>query len=205
MKNHNNFYIDKNNRWRDKETNKLVRNPFNKRCDHEGCDNLVRSKIQKFCSEHLDWTKVSHGSSILTDDDVRFISDNYKIYSDSELAKVILQQENHCSAHTHKSIILAVRHHRRKYLIQRYSKKFYYKTIKNKYKQNHSFCEICSWNDGSVDVHHIWQVKDFQNEVDYHSDKNMISVCPNHHRILEETRKNDIMRYRSLIEDLRRD
>lgn len=203
MQDHNNLYLDKNNRWRYKSNNRLAPNPFNKRCEFEGCDSLVRSKIQKFCSNHLDWTKTSHGSSILTNDDVKFISDNYKILSDTDLAKVILQQENHCSTHTLKSLILAVRHHRRKYLIQRYSKKFFYKTIKNKYRQDHPQCEICAWKDGSVDVHHIWQIKDFINEADYHNNKNMMSVCPNHHRILEEMRKDNISCYRVYIDNIR--
>jgi hypothetical protein len=191
---HNNIYLDVNNHWRDKKTNKLVPNPFRKRCEAEGCENLVRSKTHNFCSQHIDWTKIAHGSSILINDDVVFISNNYQQMSDKEIADQLIIKDHH-KDHADKSLLWAVRHHRRKYLIYRYNKKFYYKTIKKKYGKQHPYCEICLWHDGSIDIHHILQVKDFTNEVEYHDTNNMIALCPNHHRIVEEMRKEDMNKY----------
>jgi hypothetical protein len=203
---HNNFsniYLDNNGRWRDKYTHKMVLNPFIKRCEMEGCDKRVRSKVHNFCPQHLDWTKIAHGSSILTDTDIVFIADNYQQLNDKEIAARLVLELHH-KDHTQKSLLWAIRHHRRKYLIYRYSKKFYYKTIKKKYGEQHPCCEICLWHDGSIDIHHILQIKDFANEAEYHIDDNMISLCPNHHRVVEEMRKENMSRYIDYIRQFKK-
>jgi hypothetical protein len=201
MKRHDNLYLDTNNRWRDKETGKLAPNPNIKRCAFDGCNNRVRSKKHVFCSEHIDWTKTSHGSSILTDDDVIFISNNYLQLNDKEIADKLYDLKNNAT-YTKQNLLLAIRHHRRKYLIFRYDKKFYYITIKKQYKELHPSCEICDWSEATIDIHHLWQVKDFENEADYHHINNLISVCPNHHRILEEMRSKNKDQYSEYINKL---
>jgi len=203
MNNHNNIYLDSNNRWRDLTTKKLVQNPFNKRCEFENCDNLVRSKKQKMCSEHIDWTKVSHGSSLLTNDDVIFITWGVENkLSDHQISTELKNRLSHKN-HNAKSILHAVRHHRRKYIMYRYDKKFYYKTIKEKYRIDHQSCEICGWSESSIDVHHILQIKDFVDEFDYHKEENMISLCPNHHRLVEDMRKENMDEYKKYISEIR--
>jgi hypothetical protein len=188
--NTHNIYLATDGRWRDKSTGKMAPSPFIKRCEVEGCENRVRGKKQKFCSQHIDWTKTAHGSSILTDSDVVFISSNYQQMSDKELTDKLILEAHH-NGRPDRSLLLAIRHHRRKYLMLRYEKKFYYKTIKEKYRKQHPSCEICDWTDGGVDVHHLWQIKDFENEVDYHKSENLISLCPNHHRFVEDMRRKD--------------
>lgn len=199
-----NIYLDTHNRWRDVKTNKLVNNPLNKRCEHENCDNLVRSKRHNFCSNHIDWSKTSHGSSILTNEDVVFITNSVNDGISDKQITISLKNEIHHQEHIERSILLAVRHHKRKYLIHRYDKKFFYKTIKKKYGKDHPTCEMCGWNQTTIDVHHILQIKDFDNELDYHKTANMIALCPNHHRLVEDMRKVDMCNYKIYIESIKK-
>ena len=62
------------------------------------------------------------------------------------------------------------------------------KTIKRIF--NNLGCEICSWNETICDLHHVISVKDGgKNDI-----KNLIMVCPNHHRIIHMGKiKNDIL------------
>ena len=194
----NEIYLDSNNHWRFVDSNRMAPNPNSKRCKELDCSLIVRNKNSEYCKEHTDWTKTAHGSSILNNADIIFLFENYLTLSDKEMANV-LKLEPHHKGNTVKSIWRALQHHRRKYINNRYDKKFYYKTIKSKYKELHPICEICSWSEGSIDVHHIWQVSDFDDEVHYHKIENLISLCPNHHRFVEEMRENDKSKYTSYI------
>ncbi len=190
------IYLDANNRWRFEGSNRMAPNPYSKRC--KNCSNLVRSKTQEYCTNCIDWTKTAHGSSILTNFDVLILSRNYNIQTDTQIMDFLLSKKHHKNTKP-ESLLLALRHHRRKYLTNRYTKKYYYKTIKSKYKEAHQICEICSWKDGGVDVHHIWQVKDFVDETNYHKSENLISLCPNHHRYVEEMRLENREEYEKYI------
>lgn len=45
-------------------------------------------------------------------------------------------------------------------------------------------CEICGWEEGGRDLHHIIPVKDGgTNDIN-----NLINVCPNHHRLIHENK-----------------
>ncbi len=183
-------YLDKNNHWRFEGTNRMAPNPFSKRCAKDKCYALIRGKNTMYCPKHTNWKRTAHGASILTSFDVLLLCENYQIKSDMEIADVLIKRPEHKNS-TIESLLGALRHHRRKYLINRYTKKYYYKTIKSKYRSTHANCEICGWSDGGVDVHHVWQVKDFENETDYHKSYNLISLCPNHHRFVEDMRRQD--------------
>ena len=196
-----NVYLDNNNHWRFEDSNRMAPNPFAKRC--KNCNGLVRSKSQDLCTNCIDWTKTSHGSSILSNFDVLILSKNYQTQSDTEITEYLIHKPHHKNTKP-KSLLLALRHHRRKYLINRYTKKYYYKTIKSKYRKEHTACEICGWTDGGVDVHHVWQVKDFISEIDYHKLDNLISLCPNHHRYVEEMRSKDRAGYSKYIEQYKK-
>lgn len=79
------------------------------------CGNRVRNSSGKFCSKHIDWTKTAHGASLLTNNDVVFLSKNVDKLSDYEIVDFLLRRKAHIN-HTRNSVLLAVRHHRRKYL-----------------------------------------------------------------------------------------
>lgn len=189
-------YLDSKNHWRFEGNNRLAPNPFSKRC--KNCNGLVRSKKQDYCTNCINWTTTAHGSSILTNYDVMVLSNNFKTKSDMEIAQALLKKEHHKNTKL-QSLLFALRHHRRKYLINRYTKKYYYKTIKSKYKKQHISCEICGWSEAGTDVHHVWQVKDFDDESNYHRVKNLISLCPNHHRYLEEMRSKNRSSYEKFM------
>ncbi len=187
-------YLDTtDNRWKYKGTNRWAPNPVIKRCKYEGCKNRVRN-ASNFCAKHVDWKSYSHGASLLTDEDVAFISFNYQTYTDLQLRDHLLK--SHTESKT--SILNAIRHYRRKYLSNRY-KKLFYKSVKQKYHQEHQKCEMCGWNEYCCDIHHIFQEKSFLNTEEYHLEKNLISLCPNHHREFECIRKNDLTKYMNLV------
>lgn len=193
---HGKIYLDSANRWRYLDSGKLAPNPHHKRCSKTGCYNIVRNSSD-LCSKHVDWSKKAHGRSILDDSDVLIISENYDSKSDQQITALLSKRKAH-SSHSNESLLVAVRHHRRKYLIFRYGKKFYYKTIKLKYGKQNFTCQICNWDEGTIDIHHIWQICDFKNEADYHKEDNLISLCPNHYRKVEELRKKNKKLYREI-------
>jgi hypothetical protein len=182
----------KNRKWYYKDNNGFAKNPFIFRC--QICGNVVRNSSNEYCPKHMDWSKKSHGSSILIDTDIKFLAENVNVLNDIAITKILLTKDEH-KIHTQKSLLYAIRHHRRKYLLNRYTGKFFYKTIESDYKNLHKECEVCKWKEGSVDVHHIWQLRDFENELDYYDTKNLICLCPNHHRVLEEMRKENKEKY----------
>lgn len=191
------IYLDKNKRWRHKGTNKLTFNPNLKRCKKKDCNNRVRNN-GLYCSEHTDWSKTAHGASVLDHDDVQILSKKVKEgFSDIEITKEIAKKETH-KDHSDKTILLAVRHHRRKYLTYRYNK-FNYQSIKKRYGKEYTKCAICGWNKCTVDVHHILQEQDLSNSVDYHQESNLISLCPNHHRVVETMRRYNKKEYLKYI------
>ena len=96
-------------------------------------------------------------------DDVELISLIYNEMTDLQITKILLTRKEH-KEHQVKSLLFAIRHHRLKYLSHRYDKKYFYITVKNNYRKAHLICEICGWNEASIDVHHILQIKNFQNE-----------------------------------------
>lgn len=166
-------------------------------CSREGCNKRVRN-TSGFCSRHVDWSKYAHASSILMNEDILFLSQNYQQLSDNEITKILLSKAYH-KDHSEKQILNAVRHHRRKYLSHRYNGKFYYKSIKSTYASQHLLCEICKWCEDTCDVHHILQETCFIDKTDYHLENNLMSLCPNHHRVLETIRKNNILEYKKVI------
>lgn len=189
-------YLDKYNHWRFQDNNAFAPNPLIRRCCK--CNKVVRAKKGNLCPVHIDWTKTAHGASILTDDDVELISLIYNEMTDLQITKILLTRKQH-KEHQAKSLLFAIRHHRRKYLSHRYDKKYFYITVKNNYRKAHLTCEICSWNEASIDVHHILQIKDFQNELDYHKKENLICLCPNHHRVVETMRTENRPKYMKFI------
>jgi len=180
---------------------KFVRKSSTIICLMEGCGRRVRN-TSGFCSRHVDWSKYAHASSVLTNEDVVFLSENYKLLSDHEIARALISRPWHCG-HSEKQMLNSVRHHRRKYLSHRYNGKFYYKSIKSDYAGSHTFCEMCGWCEDTCDVHHIFQEKYFIDKTNYHLESNLISLCPNHHRVLESIRRNNISRYKSIVTKIR--
>jgi hypothetical protein len=122
--------------------------------------------------------------------------------SDYEITDKLLKLKRHNNT-TRKALVIALRHHRRKYLNKRYTGKYFYISIKLKYKEEHTKCEICGWCDGMVDLHHILQTKDFTDELDYHKHENMICLCPNHHRVVEELRAINMSKYLKYIRNFK--
>jgi hypothetical protein len=199
------IFQDKTGRWRYVDTKFYAPNPTLIRCIINDCNGIVRNFSQKLCPKHVDWTKTAHGSSILIDEDVVFISASVLLgMKDYDIADKLLTREHHKN-HKRSSLWRAIQHHRRKYLMHRYTGKFFYKTIKKQYREAHLYCEYCGWREGAIDVHHILQIKDFDNEADYHLADNMICLCPNHHRVFEELRKKDFNAYNKLISIIRSD
>lgn len=187
-------YLDNtDNRWKYQGTNRWAPNPIAKRCKHIGCNNRVRN-ASDFCAKHVDWKSYSHGASLLTDADVAFISENYQTHTDFQLRDHLLKSHTE----TKTSILNAIRHYRRKYLSNRYEKLFY-KSVKQNYHKSHQKCEVCGWNEYPCDIHHIFQEKSFLNKEEYHLEKNLITLCPNHHREFEYTRKRDLTKYGELV------
>jgi len=58
-------------------------------------------------------------------------------------------------------------------------------------------CSICGWNEGRCDIHHI-KGKKIKNADDH---KNLILLCPNHHRLVHENKIN-IDNYKNIQETL---
>lgn len=97
-----------------------------------------------------------------------------------ELKNAFVNHKKHCG-NTKKE---EHRHHVNEYNIDGVIVRLTARQIKNQFDHLKNSCAICGWNEASCDKHHIIPGK--------HDLDNLIIVCPNHHRIIHQTKKYSI-------------